>query len=93
MERYYRLVFNWLWQNIVYDYNIENVLPKDFIFPCGWNSLNFTIVKTIQLSQNKAMEVPHVSTNEVRIATRQSENAILALLVNLVSISSPIKPF
>ena len=47
--------------------------------------MNFTIVKIVQFSQNQGMEMSRIPTEEeVRVAARQGEEAVVALFISLV---------
>ena len=48
--------------------------------------MNFTIVKIVQIGQKQVMESARIPTEEeVRKAARQGEDAVVALVVNLIS--------
>lgn len=48
--------------------------------------LNLTIVKTVHVGQNWGMELPHLPTEEeTRAAARQGEDAVVTLVLHLIS--------
>ncbi len=48
--------------------------------------LNLTIVKIVDIDQNQGMELPHLPTEEeIRSAARQGEDAVVNLVVHLIS--------